>query len=248
MIRRIETWSPEAYAICARDVFGTRTAGCFRTYGAAHPDVSFYAQVLNDVCTGVMSVSFGSGSLTVTPEAELSEWAQFVRFLGLDSLLCARKTARAMEIPETESGFVMRYAGAERVPKTPFITPLDRVFSYREVYDLLNECGFQLGAYEPWLGDLALRVRRGTANVLAVREQTTVSTACVLFDSGSAVYLGAVGTHPSVRGRGLAGDLVLRLAQCGKRVEILCKAHRVSFYTSLGFQQIGEFSQCHFSK
>ena len=63
-----------------------------------------------------------------------------------------------------------------------------------------------------------------------------------------AVYLGAVATHPQMRGRGLAGDLVLRLAKCGKRAEILCKEHRVSFYTSLGFSQIGEFSICHFSK
>ena len=153
-----------------------------------------------------------------------------------------------MELPGSDNGYVMRYFGTERVPNTPTVTPFDAAFSYREVYDLLLACGFTLGAFEPWLGDLALRVRRGTANVLCARDRTAVATASVLLDSGSAVYLGAVATHPSMRGRGLAGDLVLRLAQCGKRAEILCKAHRVSFYSSLGFRQIGEFSLCHFSK
>lgn len=249
MIRRVESWSPQLDELCGRDVFGTRTAGYFRTYGTEHPGVSFYAQASDDgVCTGVLSSSFGNGSLTVTSEADLSEWTEFVRFVGMDSLLCAREAAQSMGLPEAENGSVMRYFSSERIPKTVTVDPFDAAFSYREVYDLLLECGFALGGYEPWLGDLALRVRRGTANVLASREQTTVGTASVLFDSGSAVYLGAVATHPSARGRGIGGDLVLRLAQCGKRAEILCKAHRVSFYKSLGFEKIGEFSQCHFSE
>ena len=248
MIRRVEAWTPQIEEVCSRDVFGTRTAGYFRTYGAERPEVSFYAQYANDDCTGVLSSAFGSGSLSVMPKADLREWAEFARFSGLHTLLCARETACASNLSESENGFIMQYSGSERVPKTQAISPLDADFSYREVYDLLIECGFSLGAFEPWLGDLALRVRRGCANVLAVRQQTTVCTASVLFDGGSAVYFGAVATHPSVRGQGLAGDLVLRLAQCGKRAEILCKAHRVSFYKSLGFEQIGEFSQCHFLK
>ena len=248
MIRRVEVWPPELDALCARDVFGTRTAGYFRTYAADHPDVSFYAQYVGDSCTGVLSAAFGSGSLTVTSNADLSEWTRFTHFLGLRTLLCGRDTARSMGLPASESGFVMRYCGTERIPKIHAITPQYDAFSYREVYNLLIQCGFSLGPYEPWLGDLALRVQRNTANVLCVGDGSMLSTASVLFDSGSAVYLGAVATHPSVRGQGIGGDLVLRLAQCGKRAEILCMAHRVSFYTSLGFRQIGEFSQCHFFK
>lgn len=246
MIRRVESWSPQIQTICERDVFGTRTAGYYRTYAADHPNVSFYAQFSQDQCTGVLSSAFGNGSLTVMPQADVEEWAEFVRFLGPETLLCARDTARELHVPAAENGFIMWYEAAERTAQTHALSPLDSDFSYREVYDLLTACGFSLGDYEAWLGDFALRVRRKTANVLCVRDRTAVCTASVLFDSGSAVYLGAVATHPSVRGRGLAGDLVLRLAQCGKRAEILCKANRVSFYASLGFLQIGEFSQCHF--
>ena len=248
MIRRVEARSPQFDAVCVLDVFGTRTAGYFRAYGAAFPDVSFYAQFTHDVCTGALSSAFGNGSLTVTSEADMDEWAEFARFLGLQTLLCARETAQSMGLDETENGFIMRHFGSERTPQAQAITPLDAAFSYREVYDLLCECGFSLGAFELWLGDLALRVRRETAQVLCVREESAVSTASVLFSGGDAVYLGAVATHPYARGRGLGGDLVLQLAQCGKRAEILCKAHRVSFYTSLGFRQMGEFSLCHFLK
>ncbi len=248
MIRRIDAWSQPIEAVCYMDVFGTRTLGYYRTYGIEYTDVSFFAQFSDDHCTGVLSSAYGNGSLTVTSGADLSEWLQFVRFLGLETLLCACEAAKEMQVNETETGFIMRYFGSERVPKATAITPLYADFSYHEVYDLLCVCGFSLVAYEPWLADFALRVRHGTANVLCVREEKAIATASVLFDSGNAVYLGAVATHPSARGRGLGGDLVLRLAQCGKRAEILCKAHRVSFYTSLGFRQIGEFSLCHFSK
>lgn len=248
MIRRIETWSPQIKAICDRDVFGTRSAGYFRTYGTDHPNVMFYAQYANDLCTGVLSAAFGNGSLTVIEQADLSEWSEFARFLGLDTVLCAAETAKNAGWKADETGYIMRYSGTERTPKLHAITPFDAAFSYREVYDLLLVCGFSLGAYEPWLGDLALRVRKGAASVLTVRDPSAVCTASVLFESDCAVYLGAVATHPSMRGRGLGGDLVLRLAQCGKRAEILCKEHRVTFYTSLGFSQIGEFSLCHFLK
>ena len=248
MILRIESWSPEADAICVRDVFGTRTAGYYRTYGTEHPDVSFYAQYTRKGCSGVLSAAFGNGTLSVDEQADLSEWAEFIRFLGLETLLCPAAAADRMGMSASGSGYVMRFIASDRTPKIQVCTPFDPAFSYREVYDLLCDCGFALGAYESWLGDLALRVRRGSANVLALREPQTVCTASVLFDSGNAVYLGAVATQPQMRGRGLAGDLVLRLAKCGKRADILCKEHRVSFYTSLGFSQIGEFSICHFSK
>ena len=93
MIRRIESWSPEADAICVRDVYGTRTAGYYRTYGTEHPDVSFYAQYTRKGCSGVLSAAFGNGTLSVDEQADLSEWAEFIRFLGLETLLCPAAAA-----------------------------------------------------------------------------------------------------------------------------------------------------------
>lgn len=248
MIRRIFEWDDTFSSLCDRDVFGTRTMGYYHTYGTERGEVGFYAQVLDERCVGVLSDAFGSGALTAEPHADFAEWREFVRFLSLQTLLCGKSAANAMGLDDADSGAIMRYAASANVPSAEGISPCDASFSYREVYDLLRLCGFELGQYDAWLSDFALRVRRGAADVLCIRADTTVAAASVLFRSDKAVYLGAVGTHPEYRGRGLAGNLVLRLAQCGKRAEILCKPHRVTFYESLGFRRNGEFTICHFSE
>ena len=248
MIRRVFAWDDALTLLCGRDVFGTRTLGYHKTYGTERNDVGFYAQMCGDRCTGVLSYAFGSGALTVTPDADHTEWREFVQFSGIRTLLCAKQTAQVMDFVNEDSGHILRYSGTDRTPEAQGVTPRDASFSYREVYDLLRTCGFDLGAYDVWLSDFALRVQCGAAQALCIREDTAVATASVLFQSESAVYLGAVGTHPDFRGRGYAGDLVLRLAQCGKRAEILCKPHRVTFYESLGFRRNGEFTICHFSR
>ena len=244
MIRRI---SGELPALCHTDVYGTRTVGYYNTYGTEQNAVSFYAQEVGGRCTGVLSDAFRQGSLTVTDDADFAEWTEFIRFLGLDTLLCDRNTAGKMELLPNKNGFVMRYFGAEQIDKQDTFDADNPDFSFRDVYTLLQSCGFTLGDFDSWFADFALRVRRKTADVrMAVRDGVPVSTASALFQSDRAVYLGAVATDPAFRGQGLAGGLVLSLAQCGKRAEILCKAHRVSFYEQLGFQQIGEFAICHF--
>ena len=248
MIRRISSWTPQEIAVCTRDLFGTRTLGYLKTYGTETNAVGFYAQYVHAQCVGVLSDAFGHGALTTTSGADMEEWKEFAAFLGLQSLLCAAKDARAMDFSTADCGHILRYFGSEQITQTPFITPQHAAFSYREVYDLLCMCGFSLGEYAAWFGDFALRVRRNAARVLCVRASTTVATASVLFESDDAVYLGAVATHPDYRGRGFGGNLVQTLAQCGKRAEIMCKPHRVSFYEKLGFRQNGEFVLCPFSK
>ena len=246
MIRRISGVLP---ALVQRDVFGTRTAGYYKTYGTERNGAAFYAQETDGNVMAVLSDAFLNGSLTVDDGADFAELAEFVRFLGLRTLLCSANAAKALQFPSNESGSVMRYIGTEQNPDLHWTDVNDPAFSFHDVYDLLTGCGFALGGYDAWFSDFALRVRRGTADVRCImRDGVLASTASVLFQSDDAVYLGAVGTDAAFRGQGLAGALVLSLAQCGKRAEILCKPHRISFYEQLGFQKIGEFSLCHFSK
>ena len=246
MIRRVFGELP---ALCRQDVYGTRTAGYYDTYGTEQNDVAFYAQETDGRTTAVLSDAFSHGALSVTDDADLAELSAFIRFLGLQTLLCNRKTANRLQFASSEHGSVMRYYGTEQNERVVPVGVNDPAFSFRDVYALLTKCGFALGGYDAWFGDFALRVRRHTADVQSVyRDSVLASTASVLFQSGGKAYLGAVATDPAFRGQGLAGTLVLSLTKGGKRAEILCKAHRVSFYEQLGFQQIGEFSICHFSK
>lgn len=232
---------------CKKDVFGTRTIGYLDTYGMDVPEADFYVQTADGQITAVLSSVYSEGSLTCSENADFEELSHFIMFLGLRSLLCDRKICKRLSLPEDSFGYVMLFQSSDRMPKHTFLTPDYPDFKYREVYELLKQCAFSLGDYNTWLGDFALRVRKNTAKVLAFRENgKTLSTASVLFESEDAVYLGAVATDPSCRGRGLGGDVVLSLANCGKRAEILCKEHRVTFYESLGFSRNGEFSICNF--
>lgn len=244
MIRRTDEG---VSAFCRRDIFGTRIAATLQTYGLDRDGVSVYVQMCGESVSAVLADTFSDGTLCCTGEADFDELREFVRFLGLRTLLCSRESAERLAFPVDCDGHIMRYARCERMPQTDFVTPKEDAFRYRQVYELLKNCGFTPGEYTAWLGDFALRVQRGTADVLCIqRDGEAVSTASALFRTDDAVYLGAVGTSERCRGQGLGGDLVLRLAQCGKRAEILCRTHRVSFYESLGFSRNGEFALCHF--
>jgi GNAT superfamily N-acetyltransferase len=143
----------------------------------------------------------------------------------------------------------MECCGTEETSRPECITPDVPSFSYREVYDLLLSCGFELGDFDAWRGDIALRVRFGTAQIVCVRrDNRTVSTASILFSSDDSAYLGAVATDPAYRGQGLAGELVRYLTNFQPISRILCKPHRESFYISLGFTKNGDFNLCSFLK
>lgn len=246
MIRRCFGALPE---LVQQDVYGIRTAAYHKTYGAETNEAAFYAQYADDVVTAVLSDAFGEGALTVQPSADMEELARFVRFLGLKSLLCARSAAEMLQLPVSESGSVMQYFGTETDASFSFIDARDPAFRFDALYALLHECGFSMGDYGAWFADFALRVRRGTADVRCIlRDGRIVSSACVLFCTDTAQYLGAVATDPAFRGQGLAGGLVRSFARPRCRTEILCRPHRVSFYTSLDFQQNGEFAVCRFSE
>ncbi len=249
MIRRIESFDEALSAFCERDVFGIRSLGYHKTYGTEVQTVSFYAQFVENTLTGVLCDAFGHGSLTVSEQADTAEWCDFIRFLGLQSLLCARDVAERMRLSAQEHGSVMEYFGTKESVHADWISPFDPRFSYRQVFDLLERCDFALGEYASWFGDIALRVQRGAAQILTLEHNgRAVCTASVLFASTHQAYLGAVATDPNFRGQGLASKIVRYLAALYPTARILCKPHRVSFYTSIGFQQIGEFTICSFLK
>ncbi len=246
MIRRLDSFSDEIKAFCG-DVYGTRTLGYYKSYGTELQDVSHYAQYTEDRLTAVLCNAFGHGSLTADAAADREELRDFTAFLGLHTLLCGKETATALGFDGADSGSVMQSFGTETTRYGNIIQADDPRFSFRAVYNLLVRCGFDVGDFAAWHGDVALRVRRAAAQIVSIQcDGQTVSTASMLFASDDAAYLGAVATDPAFRGHGLAGELVRYLTTLRSVSRILCKPHRVSFYTSLGFQQIGEFSICHF--
>lgn len=230
---------------CSRDVFGTRIKAYLCVYGNNLTTALFYTQESDGVVTAAVCKVFEDVTVCCSDNADFEELSQFLKFLGFKSLLCDKGIREKLGIPVNSSGSVMRFLKPSREirKRDGLIKSADADFEYKKVYSLLKECEFELGEYGEWLSDIALRTKKGVTNtVCIVDKDRVVSTASALFITDDAVYLGAVATNPEFRGKGGAGDLVLSLCDMSKRVNILCKEHRVSFYESLGFYKDGEWS------
>lgn len=230
---------------CKKDVFGTRIKAYLNVYGNNMTTALFYVQEIDGVVTAVIGKVFFDITLCCREDADFEEIAEFLSFTGYKSLLCEKSAREKMNLPIDSFGYVMKFLKPQREIrlKDGLVKSGEADFEFKKVYSLLKECEFELGEYGEWLSDIALRNKKGVSKTLCVQDNgNVVSTASALFTTDDAVYLGAVATSPLYRGRGSAGDLVLMLCDEGKRVNILCKEHRVGFYESLGFIKDGEWS------
>lgn len=230
---------------CKRDVFGTRIKAYLNVYGNNMTTALFYVQTVDGAVTAVISKVFEDATLCCRDNADFEELSEFLRFTGYKSLLCEKSIREKLSLPVNSFGSVMRFLKPSREirRKDGFLRSGDADFEFKKIYSLLKKCEFELGDYGEWLSDIALRDKKGVSKTLCVEDGgRVVSTASALFITEDAVYLGAVATSPEYRGKGSAGDLVLSLCDAEKRVNILCKEHRVGFYESLGFKRDGEWS------
>ncbi len=230
---------------CKKDVFGTRIKAYLSVLGEDSGVALFYVQNIDGKVTAAIGKVFSDITLCCSDNADFDEISQFLSFIGYESLLCEKSVRERLSLPINSFGSVMTFVAPTREIrlKDGIVTSEDEAFEFKKIYSLLKECEFELPDYSEWLSDIAIRNKRGVSRTLCVCDgDSVVSTASALFITEDAVYLGAVATNPAYRGRGSAGDLVLSLCDTTKRVNILCKEHRVSFYESIGFKRDGEWS------
>jgi predicted GNAT family acetyltransferase len=93
------------------------------------------------------------------------------------------------------------------------------------------------------MADLALRWRKGTARSWMIGGLSTASATAL---AEGYCFIGAVGTLPEARGRGLAGQLVTQIAAAqqaqGREGWLSCKEELAGFYESAGFARAGEMA------
>lgn len=232
---------------CGRDVFGTRIAALHKAYEGVG-GAEFFTQRGTDGHTlAAISNVGGAVTLCCTDSSDLDELSAFIRFTRAENVLCDGAYGEKFGLKRTGSGNVVEVpSNIKAETDLMFVTNADEAFSYKGIFDTLGACDFAVGNFSDWLADISLRVRRGTAEMVSVSEDGIVAaTASALFITESAVLLGAVGTLPPFRGKGYAGALVRSLAQKytagGRRTELLCEAHRLSFYKSIGFRKTGQW-------
>lgn len=212
----------------------------YLTYGNNFNFAKFWHQG-NDT---VVSCVDGNVTLFCTVKTDYTELAEFINFIGASSVSCDYDDCEKLSIIPDDSSFIVKYTGE------PFNSELRVSDNYRAIYKLLNECEFELGTYESFLSDFALRVNKGVS-LITVDDYSVLSTASALFIGLSDVLLGAVATSPKARGMGKAALLVKSLSSHfsyeGKNVFLFCRENSLAeFYKKCGFSVVGRWSQTSF--
>lgn len=226
-----------SFASLAPSPFSARIKGFYETYGQRD-----FARFWADGCgTAVASVD-GNTVVECGADADYEELKLFLGFIGYSTVTAEEKVLTSLDIAPSDSSFIVEYSG-KNISDT-----LSPVSDTKELYALLNVCGFSMGSYPDFALDLVARLRTGTAFSAEIHDSGRLAAgASALFIADDCVLLGAVATHPDFRGRGFASRLVTSLAEKyvgqGRRVFLQCREDSLlDFYSAIGFEPVGRWA------
>ena len=215
-----------------------KIAAMVRAYGLSRPFLRTYAG------EGGSVLSVMDGVATLYPGTDADEALLFIRMspdvhaLRTDAE-AAKRFALSIGAPY-KTGVTMEYRG------DPVLNASAESLSPRDVYLLLSDVfGGSLPPFDVWYADVSHRLRHGVCRIAGVRERgKVVSCAMTVAETETAFMIGAVATHPDVRGRGYASAVVRSLVAsgqaAGKRVLISPKNEAArALYERLGFAACG---------
>lgn len=232
----------EQLAFLPADPYAARITALFRTYGADYDFALFWVQDIDGIPSAAVSRVDGNMTLCTNGNADFEELLHFVNAVGFQSLTCSYEDMERLGFEPSDSSFTVKFAGG----KTSFDVETVNDFDKRKIYDLLCDCGFELGDYGAFLSDVCLRLNKGTASMIAAGENGSLrACAFALFEGEKSVLLGAVATSPEARGRGYASAIVNRIAneKSDKDVFLFCRNDGLeAFYSKIGFDTVGRWA------
>lgn len=222
------------------DPYSARITALAETYGTEQNFAMFWVQRMDDIPVAAISRVDGNMTLCCTRSADFEELSCFINAVGYSTLTFDLLLAEKLGIVPQKSSFTVRYKGGATVYDV--LTDYNK----KDVYELLTECGFELGDYKSFLADVCARLNKSTASLVA-DEYEGILCACAfaLFEGEKSVLLGAVATSPASRGRGCATKLVGTLAETKKEKEVFlfCRNDSlVDFYKKIGFEPVGKWA------
>ncbi|MCL2299389.1 MAG: GNAT family N-acetyltransferase [Firmicutes bacterium] len=187
---------------------------------------------MNAAPTAVLSLVDGFAILAVRDHPDWEELAAFLRMQPWSRLQCGAAIAEKLPFPVEWTSICLRFSQ----PKQADSAGIARANDPGEVYGILARCFPDMENRNDWMADLALRWRKGTAKSW-VLDNTCTASALALTEHYA--FLGALGTLPEARGRGLAGRLLTYIAgeMAGREVWLSCREELQGFYESIGFER-----------
>lgn len=229
-------------AFLPSDPYAARVTALFKTYGADYDFALFWVQDIDGIPTAAISRIDGNMTVCTNENADYEEILHFVNAVGFQSLTCSYEDMEKLGFEPTDISFTVKYTGRKNIVKINSVNDYDK----RKVYDLLCDCGFELGDYSAFLSDVCARLNKGTASMIAAEESGSLrACAFALFEGEKSVLLGAVATSPEARGRGYASAIVSEIAEkkSDKDVFLFCRNDSLAeFYGKMGFEIVGKWA------
>jgi len=178
-------------------------------------------------------------SFAILSARENADWEELVVFLQMQpwrQMQCGAEVAKRLSFPIEWTSMLVRFIAPKQELSNNNIAVAN---DPGEVYDILARCFSEMQNRNDWMADLALRWRRGTAKSWIIENACTASALAL---TETHAFLGALGTLPEARGKGLAGRLLTHIGEyyAGRAIWLSCREELRGFYESIGFEWEGE--------
>lgn len=224
------------------DPYAARISALAQTYGLSHDFALFWVQHVNDSPVAAVCRLDGCMSICCLENADFEELSEFVKAVGFSVLSCRKETLKELGFEASKASYIVRYNAVSEEKKNGVLWDYDK----KAVYELLCECGFEMGDYDSFIADYCSKLNKGTAKLAAVAHERLDACASALFIGPKSVLLGAVATRESERGKGYASRTVRALADSfeEKTVYLFCRNDPLlGFYEKIGFACDGRWAE-----
>ena len=170
------------------DAFAARITALALTYGTQQNFAMFWVQRADGKPVAAISRVDGSMTLCCTENTDFEELSAFVNAVGYSSLIADARMLDALGFEALAGSFTVEYKGNDKCKADGILWDYDK----KDVYNLLCDCGFEMGDYGAFLADYCSRLNKGTARLAAFEENNLLACASALFIGKKSVLLGAV--------------------------------------------------------
>lgn len=224
------------------DPYAARISALALTYGFSYDFALFWVQYVNGAPVAAVSRIDGCMSICCFGNADYEELSEFVNTVGFAVLSCREETMSKLGFEASKASYIVKYNAVSPKKENGILWDYDK----KAVYELLCDCGFEMGDYGSFLADFCSKLNKGAAKLAAVADERLDACASALFVGQKSVLLGAVATRPQARGKGYASEVVRALANRfeGKEVFLFCRNDSLlGFYEKIGFVQDGIWTE-----